>query len=56
MNAITTQEDIAKLTKFAKMGPTKEISLTKNEQGVLASSPEEALKNLCEAHFREARS
>ena len=48
---IVTPADIAKVTKFAKSGPSKEIALVKDRNGALASSPEEALKNLCEAHF-----
>lgn len=48
---ITTQEDIAKLNKYAKSGPRREVALIKNPEGIMASSPTEALKNLCDAHF-----
>ena len=51
MDKIVTTEDMARLTRFAKQGPQKEISLIKDTHGVLAHSPEEAVKNLCDAHF-----
>ena len=50
-NRVTTPEDIAKLTKFAKNGRSKEIALVKDANGEMATSPKEALKNLCNAHF-----
>ena len=54
MNKIVTNEDMAKLAKFAKQGKIKEITLIKNNQGDMATSPEEAVENLCSAHFPTA--
>ena len=42
-NKIVTPEEMAKLTKFAKNGCSKEISLVKDANGKKAASPDEAL-------------
>ena len=42
---------MAKLTKYAKNGTTRELALINNSEGITAASPEDALKNLCDAHF-----
>ena len=51
---VLTPKDMAKLVKFAKTGKQKEIGLIKDENGVIANSPIEALDNLCRAHFPDA--
>ena len=42
---------MAKLTKFAKNGNPRELALIKDTSGNNATTPEEALTNLCDAHF-----
>ena len=37
--------------KICKNGQSREIGLVRNKNGEIASSPKEALENLCEAHF-----
>ena len=54
MAKIITQKDMSRLTIFAKNGRMKEVGLTKNNTGALATSPEEAIDNLCQAHFPSA--
>ena len=51
LDQIVTNEDMARLTKFAKQGKQKEITLIKNANGEMATTPEEAVNNLCAAHF-----
>ena len=55
MGRIITQKDMSRLTKYAKNGKMREIGLTKNRDGNLATSPEEAISNLCDAHFPSAK-
>ena len=52
LDKVITPKDMAKLTKYAKNGNPKELALIKNSAGATASSPEEALNNLCDAHFQ----
>ena len=54
MANIITHKDMSRLTKFAKNGKMKEVGLTKNATGNLATSPDEAVDNLCKAHFPSA--
>lgn len=51
LTRVTNAKDMAKITKFAKTGPLKEIGLVKNKQGKPAVSAEQAINNLCDAHF-----
>ena len=51
--SMATREDFDKMDKDLKY-QNKEIALIKNSQGIVASSPEEALKNLCDIHFPTA--
>ena len=51
LDKIVSQGDMAKLTKFAKNGTNREIALIKNADNKSARSPEEALQNMCDAHF-----
>ena len=50
---VITRKDFDKLDKEMNF-QHKEIALIQNNQGVTASSPEEALKNLCDIHFPTA--
>ena len=43
---------MAKLTKYAKNGKSNELALIKNDKGKTASSPDEALTNLHDAHSK----
>ena len=51
LTKVVNQEDMVRLTKFAKTGRTQGVSMIKNGKGEIASSPEESISNLCDAHF-----
>ena len=53
VNAIVTRKDFDKMDKDFNF-QHKEIALIKNSMGTTATSPEEALKNLCHIHFPTA--
>ena len=55
MNKVVTQEEMSKLTKFAKTGTVREIGLLKTATGKTSKSPEESLGILCDAHFQGSR-
>lgn len=44
MDQITTTKDTAKIVKYTKQGRNKEITLTKNKDGILANTPEDQLR------------
>ena len=48
---MSTHEDMAKLAKYAKQGKVREISMINDNSGEVASTPEESIMNLCNAHF-----
>ena len=55
LDSIVTQEDMAKLAKFAKNGRTREIAMIKDKAGNLANGPDEAVENIAEAHFEGSK-
>ena len=55
LDQIVTNDDMAKLAKYAKQGKQKEITMIKDVSGNVASTPEEAVTNLCSAHFPSAK-
>ena len=49
-----TGKDMAKLTKSLQNHPKHELGLLKDAHGILAATPEDSLKILCDIHFHQS--
>ena len=54
LEKIVTGKDMAKLTRSIQNHPKHELGLLKDAHGILASTPEESLKILCDIHFHQS--